>query len=451
MTDQQALEKPESRANVDYVRKLHQQIVQKDNIIKLLQLQVKNLESGGGDGDQVEKLTMALREAEERLEEYERREHENTGSGGKQRVRELEDKVRELEHEARKVRKLEAALELGDQELQRHKELLRSTERDSGGMQRLREELEDRERKLEKLEKDLGEARERAIVAGRGDQDERVQVLEEQVADLEAALELARQRIEELESRSSDEDRETRRSVDNFRLCQDVIEALQVLDDLRCEVFDEGEALEALELHLSALRDTLGLQRILTEGEPFDPHHHSLGRVLYSEEGDHDSVVAEEVAGYRVGDRVVKLAQVTVVRNPFQCPKCEAIGVRGASFCHVCGGRISARQSETTGELPRGRPRDEARKLLDFARSARRQGDEESAREKVERALEVAPGDSMVLYEAALLEEEQGNFEAALAHLVEVPERVPGLKGLEGLRTRLLDKQDILDRLKRLR
>jgi molecular chaperone GrpE len=448
MNDQQALDKSESRANVDYVRKLHQQIVQKDNIIKLLQLQVKNLESTGADAENVERLSVALADAEDRLLEFEQRQNLQEAEGGSSRVRELEERVRDLESEARKVRKLEAALELGEQELQRHKELLRSADDESGALKQLRKEVQERDERLKRLERDLGEARERAAGAGRGDDDERVRVLEEQIADLEAALELARQRIEELERPKGGE--KVSRG-DDFRLCQDIIEALQVLDDLRSEVFDETEALEALELHLGALRDSLGLQRILTEGEPFDPHQHSLGRVVYSEEGEHDTVVAEEVAGYRVGERVIKLAQVSVVRNPYQCPKCEAIGVRGASFCHVCGGRISARKGDGTGEMPRGRPRDEARRLLDFARSARRQGDEVAAREKVERALEVAPGDSQVLFEAALLEEEQGNFDLALEYLVDVPERVPGLKGLEALRQRLHDKQDILDRLKRMR
>jgi molecular chaperone GrpE len=55
----------------------------------------------------------------------------------------------------------------------------------------------------------------------------------------------------------------------------------------------------------------LGVQRIKTVGEPFDPELHEA---VSAEEGDGDTeVVSEELqAGYRVGDTVVRHAMVRV-------------------------------------------------------------------------------------------------------------------------------------------
>lgn len=57
----------------------------------------------------------------------------------------------------------------------------------------------------------------------------------------------------------------------------------------------------------------MGVERIKTVGEPFDPHlHEAVG----SEEGDGgQEIVSEELqAGYRIGDQVVRHAMVKVKR-----------------------------------------------------------------------------------------------------------------------------------------
>ena len=55
----------------------------------------------------------------------------------------------------------------------------------------------------------------------------------------------------------------------------------------------------------------MGVERIKTVGEPFDPHIHEA---VSAEEGDGDQeVVAEELqAGYRIGDEVIRHAMVKV-------------------------------------------------------------------------------------------------------------------------------------------
>lgn len=59
---------------------------------------------------------------------------------------------------------------------------------------------------------------------------------------------------------------------------------------------------------------SMGVERIQTVGSPFDPHLHEA---VSMEDGEGDSeVVSEElVAGYKVGDEVIRHAMVRVGRN----------------------------------------------------------------------------------------------------------------------------------------
>lgn len=54
----------------------------------------------------------------------------------------------------------------------------------------------------------------------------------------------------------------------------------------------------------------LGVERIKTVGEPFDPHLHEA---VSAEEGDGPETVSEELqAGYKIGDEVIRHAMVRV-------------------------------------------------------------------------------------------------------------------------------------------
>ena len=56
--------------------------------------------------------------------------------------------------------------------------------------------------------------------------------------------------------------------------------------------------------------DDMGVERIKTVGEPFDPHFHEA---VASEEGDGEEIVSEELqAGYKVGNEVIRHAMVKV-------------------------------------------------------------------------------------------------------------------------------------------
>ena len=54
----------------------------------------------------------------------------------------------------------------------------------------------------------------------------------------------------------------------------------------------------------------MGVERIKTVGEPFDPHHHEA---VSAEEGDGEEVVSEELqSGYKLGQEVIRHAMVRV-------------------------------------------------------------------------------------------------------------------------------------------
>ncbi|MCG9896031.1 MAG: nucleotide exchange factor GrpE [Fimbriimonadaceae bacterium] len=64
-----------------------------------------------------------------------------------------------------------------------------------------------------------------------------------------------------------------------------------------------------------ALEDA-GLQRIVALGAAFDPELHEAVATVEDEELDHETVVDELTAGYRLHDRVLRPAQVRVSQKP---------------------------------------------------------------------------------------------------------------------------------------
>ncbi len=71
---------------------------------------------------------------------------------------------------------------------------------------------------------------------------------------------------------------------------------------------------ELVYAELLGVLERAGLQRVETDGQPFDPHLHEA--VLH-EEGDGDPVVIETMrTGYRLNDKVLRPAMVRVGRGP---------------------------------------------------------------------------------------------------------------------------------------
>jgi len=102
-------------------------------------------------------------------------------------------------------------------------------------------------------------------------------------------------------------------------------ELLPVFDNLERAVQSSGVAsdvrsvIDGVRMVLKMFEDTserIGLTRVKTIGERFDPNAHEALQQVDSAEHAPGTIVAEIAAGYRVGERLVRPAMVVVARKP---------------------------------------------------------------------------------------------------------------------------------------
>lgn len=136
--------------------------------------------------------------------------------------------------------------------------------------------------------------------------EEKVKALTEQVEDLTAKWKRAAADYANLEKRQARE-RQEWVSRANLHL---LLRVLPVLDDL--EKAAAAHPNGGLELVLRKFKDVLrseGLEEIKALGETFDPHFHECLEVVKGEEG---KIVAVLRQGYKIGEKVLRPAQVRV-------------------------------------------------------------------------------------------------------------------------------------------
>ena len=158
--------------------------------------------------------------------------------------------------------------------------------------------------------------------------------LERRVADLEAELAAARDEarmaqdrwlreradLENLKKRSAKE----RQDAVRFGTESLLRDLLPVVDNLERAIGAAGgggngkSLVEGVELVLKAFLDTLqrnGVERVPAKGAPFDPAVHEA--VAYVESPSHPAqqVIEEHQAGYRLNDRLLRPALVTVSKG----------------------------------------------------------------------------------------------------------------------------------------
>jgi molecular chaperone GrpE len=155
------------------------------------------------------------------------------------------------------------------------------------------------------------------------------------VAELEAELATAREEgrqandrwlreradLENHKKRSARERQDAVR-FGNEALVRDLLPVVDNLDRAIAAAAGGGNGaplVEGVELVRKAFLDTLqrhGVERVSAAGERFDPARHEA--VAYVESATHDAhlVVAEHQAGYRLNDRLLRPAMVTVSKGP---------------------------------------------------------------------------------------------------------------------------------------
>ncbi len=130
--------------------------------------------------------------------------------------------------------------------------------------------------------------------------------LQEKLEDAEFKYKRALADYQNLEKRVRDEKSEWIKMANRELL----LRMLPVLDTLQlAKQHSEDKALAVTaQQFLDVLRQE-GIEKIQTEGKQFDPH---LMEVISTAAGEENKVLQEVRAGYKIGDRVLRVAQVIV-------------------------------------------------------------------------------------------------------------------------------------------
>ena len=162
-------------------------------------------------------------------------------------------------------------------------------------------------------ENDIPEAE--AIYGDIPARDDPIEELEQKVAELTDALQRERADVTNIRRRHDEQISSLKTSVkatiieellpviDNFE------RALKhIPDDLKDTDFVKG--VQGIVKQFEKTLADMGVERIQTTGQPFDPHIHEA---VATEEGDGQEVVSEELQpGYKIGDNVIRPAMVKV-------------------------------------------------------------------------------------------------------------------------------------------
>lgn len=111
-----------------------------------------------------------------------------------------------------------------------------------------------------------------------------------------------------------DRDRQLTSENATYRVLSPIIEVLDTIDRAREHGEVDAGGFKAVADQLEAVVANLGLTRFGTPGDPFDPNlHEALSHLGTDPEVDVITCKHIAKAGYKIGDRVVRAAQVLVV------------------------------------------------------------------------------------------------------------------------------------------
>ncbi len=442
--------------SAEFYRKLTQQIVQKDNIIKLLRLQVENLKAGGAaDSSAVDDMRQQIAELEAQLEaekrrirrhvredgfaEDERAELLEEAAGLRSNLAANEEKVNELIEErdelARRVVGLSDELVEIRQELEEARDDDGEDEEYLQTIEAIKNELAEALRERDELRKEntrlherLDEAKQEcsAAVAAYDEMRDEHQEANRKLASLPDVEKLELERDEakrekeqaisqkaaadeklahkEAQLTKARNDARERMNRADLRLLTGIIEMHENLLSYAPDSLDSD-----LSEQISSVFLSLNLRRISTVGNQFDEELHNVLDTVYSTDYHDSTVISERSCGYEAAGVVVKKADVVVSRDPFWCEKCMRSAGEGSRFCNVCGGKLLAATME---EIKTERAKAEDLVRLGSAKEA--EGEIENALKAYGQALELEPENRVALRATARLREHRGDWALAL-------------------------------------
>ena len=188
---------------------------------------------------------------------------------------------------------------------------------------------------MEKEQVEAEEAVEKEVESTEEQTAETAETVEEQL-DPMAEMEKALAELKEAKAETDNQLLRLQADFDNFRkrtrsekedwraqivsgFCGDI---LPVLDNFRWALMamEKDDAakphLAGVQMILKQLIDVLGtkgVEQIKTIGEEFDPRYHdAMGQVEVEDEAQNNKVVEEIMAGYKIGEKVIRVARVKV-------------------------------------------------------------------------------------------------------------------------------------------
>ena len=96
--------------------------------------------------------------------------------------------------------------------------------------------------------------------------------------------------------------------IDNLEMAEKHIKEAKDFKSVR-------EGVDMIQLQIQKFLKDIGLERIKTVGEKFDPHLHDAMETEESDEKDEGTIVAELQPGYRLNGRLLRPAAVKIVKN----------------------------------------------------------------------------------------------------------------------------------------
>ncbi len=140
----------------------------------------------------------------------------------------------------------------------------------------------------------------------------------EQIEDLKNQVLYAKAEAENIRRRSYEEADKTRKfAIEGFSQellsVKDSLEASLVSDNLDNKILIDGVELTLKQLN--AVFEKFNIVEINPIGEKFDPNEHQAMSMVESKEQESNTVLSVLQKGYKLNDRVIRPAMVSVVKN----------------------------------------------------------------------------------------------------------------------------------------